>query len=93
MLIRTWASIREHTAFYNGMLGVHHHHWILINLQVQEHLPHQWAPLQAHRADLTSGKTAICIFVAKFYGRCFIMVCLKSIENELPFIMVRNFAS
>ena len=26
-------------------------------------------PLAAHRADLTLGKTAICIFVANFYGR------------------------
>ena len=25
--------------------------------------------LAAHRADLTLAKTAICIFVAKFYGR------------------------
>ena len=25
--------------------------------------------LAAHRADLTLGKTAICIFAAKFYGR------------------------
>ena len=29
--------------------------------------PGTW--LAAHRADLTFGKTAICIFVAKFYGR------------------------
>ena len=29
--------------------------------------PGNW--LAAHRADLTLGKTAICIFVAKFYGR------------------------
>ena len=35
----------------------------------QEHFPHQWGPLPAHRADLTFGKTAICIYVAKFYGR------------------------
>ena len=28
--------------------------------------PGNW--LAAHRADLTLGKTAICIFVAKFYG-------------------------
>ena len=43
-------------------------------MQVQEHLPHQWAPLQvkwlaAHKADLSLGKTVICLFVAKFYGR------------------------
>ena len=24
----------------------HHHHRVLINVQVQEHLPHQWASLQ-----------------------------------------------
>ena len=24
----------------------HHHHGVLINVQVQELLPHQWAPLQ-----------------------------------------------
>ena len=24
---------------------------------------------------------------------CFIMVCLNSLENELPFIMVRDFGS
>ena len=29
--------------------------------------PGNW--LAAHRADLTLGKIAICIFVAKFYGR------------------------
>ena len=29
--------------------------------------PDNW--LAAHRADLTLGKTAICIFVAKFYGK------------------------
>ena len=29
--------------------------------------PGNW--LAAHRADLTLGKTAICIFGAKFYGR------------------------
>ena len=29
--------------------------------------PGNW--LAAHRVDLTLGKTAICIFVAKFYGR------------------------
>ena len=29
--------------------------------------PGNW--LASHRADLTLGKTAICIFVAKFYGR------------------------
>ena len=29
--------------------------------------PGNW--LAAHRADLTLGKTAICIFRAKFYGR------------------------
>ena len=48
----------------------HHHHWVLINVQVQEHIPHQ-CTLQviAHRAVLTLGKTAICIFVAKFYCR------------------------
>ena len=26
--------------------SVIHHHPVLINMQVQEHLPHQWAPLQ-----------------------------------------------
>ena len=29
--------------------------------------PGNW--LAAHRADLTLGKTAICLFVAMFYGR------------------------
>ena len=29
--------------------------------------PGNW--LAGHRADLTLGKTAICIFVARFYGR------------------------
>ena len=29
--------------------------------------PSNW--LAAHRADLTLGKTAICMFVAMFYGR------------------------
>ena len=24
----------------------HHNHWVLIKVQVKEHLPHQWAPLQ-----------------------------------------------
>ena len=24
----------------------HHHHWILINMQVQGQHPHQWAPVQ-----------------------------------------------
>ena len=31
--------------------------------------PSQGNWLAAHRADLTLGKTSICIFVAKFYGR------------------------
>ena len=48
----------------------HHHHWVLIKVQVLEHCVHrpyhnQWARpgnwLAAHRADLTLGKTAICI--------------------------------
>ena len=39
------------------------------NMQAQEHLPHQWSPLAAHRADLTLGVIDICIFVAKVYGR------------------------
>ena len=40
---------------------LYHHRQVLINLQVQEHLPHQWDWLAAHRTDLTLGKTAICI--------------------------------
>ena len=52
------------------MFNHHHHHWVLINVQVQEHIPHQCTlQVNAHRAELTLGKTAICIFVAKFYGR------------------------
>ena len=36
-------------------------------MHLQEHLPHQWVP--PGRADLTFGKTAICIIVAKFNDR------------------------
>ena len=49
---------------------LNHHYLVLINLQVQEHLPHQWVPspgnwLAVHRADLTLVKTDICVFAAK----------------------------
>ena len=46
-------------------------HHLLIDMQEQKPLPHQWDLLKvaAHRANLTFGKNAISIFVAKFYGR------------------------
>ena len=56
------------------MLVRHHDHYdyrVLIKLRVQERsftsVGRNW--LAAQRAVLTLGKTAICIFVAKFYGR------------------------
>ena len=55
------------------MIVVFPHHRVLINVQVQKHIPYQWVPLHvwlaAQRADFTFGKTATCIFVAKFNGR------------------------
>ena len=66
-----------YTSFFNILIFdeslslLNHHHRVLIYMQVQEHLPHQLAPsgnwLAAHRADGNFGKTAICIFGAKFY--------------------------
>ena len=55
----------------------HHHHLVLIKVQVQEHLPHQGNWQAALRADLTLGKTAICIIVAKFYA------LVKTLKNEI----------
>ena len=38
--------------------------------------------LAAHRADLTLDKTAICIFVAKFYGRMsFLSLTLSAVQE------------
>ena len=44
---------------------------------MQEYLPHQGNWLAAHRADLTLVKTAICIFVVKFYA------LVKTLKNEI----------
>ena len=68
-MIQWFASALSQKAIILTMFN-HHHHCVLINVQVQEHIPHQCTlQVTAHRADLTLGKTAICIFVAKFYGR------------------------
>ena len=44
--------------------------------------PGNW--LAAHRADLTLDKTAICIFVAMFYGRMSFLSPTLSAVQELP---------
>ena len=52
--------------------------------------PGNW--LAAHRTDLTLGKTAICIFVAKFYGSMLSKIgdCLRSFHHWMDRKHVNN---
>ena len=56
------------------------------------HSPGNW--LAAYRADLTLGKTAICIFVAKFYelelGNCSISAIDESYNCNQNFYSVKK---